>query len=413
MLAATPLFSNVSQRLIAFFLVFLLFCFNLFWEYRQYNEIFSKKRYFTTATVKNQYAKGKKQVLKLQSLDGFTFYTTSYEQLRDLRDRKVKVLLFSSKKRVSFIEFLHNFYIPAYIIAVLPKDRFLKLKDLIVRQHSSKIAKEIFGALFLATSLDYNTRQKLSSFGISHLVAISGFHIGFLVAIVVTIFLFLFRSIWQRFLPHRNIYTFATLLALFVAGGYFLLLGNLPSVTRAFIMAIVGFILFDRHIKLLSFETLFWIVLIVLALFPRFVFSYGFWLSVSGVYMIYLFLYHVKIRSPLLLFIALNFWVFWFMLPLSLAIFGQFSPLQLLSPLLSMAFAVFYPLALLLHIIGIGGSLDWMLYFLESDVTSFRVDVPLWQTALFLLLTLLSIYRRAFIWGAALIVGLILVYQIA
>ncbi len=413
MLSPAPLFSNISQRIAAFALLLLLFGVNIFLEYRTYSKLFSKKRYFTTAIVKNQYQKGNKQILKLQTKEGFTFYTSSYEQLRDLRDRRVRLILFPKQKCASFIGFLRGFYLPATILAVLPKNSYYRAKEFIAKQHTTKTAKEIFAALFLATAIDYDVRQKLAAFGISHLVAISGFHIGLLLALITALLVFVLRPLWQWLVPHRNIYQIATLLGLVGGLAYLLFLGDIPSLVRAFVMAVVGFILYDRHIKLLSFETLVWVGLLVLALFPRFLFSYAFWLSIGGVYMIYLYFYHVGVQKGWRLFIGLNIWVFWFMLLPSITLFGEFAPTQLLSPLLSMLFVIFYPLALLLHLLGLGGSLDWMLRFLEYEPTRYTIHLPLWYLGGFLLCTLLSIYWRTCIWGAALSVAIALVYEIA
>jgi len=133
---------------------------------------------------------------------------------------------------------------------------------------------------------------------------------------------------------------------------------------RAFGMFVIGFVLYDRGIKILSMQTLFVTVVLLLSFFPRLFFSVGFWLSVSGVFSIFVFLLLFQNRSKLFYFFALPVWVYVTMLPLSVGLFGNFNPLHPLSIVWTILFSFFYPLSLLLHFIGFGGSLDFMLEWL-------------------------------------------------
>jgi len=108
-------------------------------------------------------------------------------------------------------------------------------------------------------------------------------------------------------------------------------------------MSMIGFFLFSRNIKIISFGTLFFTICIVLILFPHLIFSVAFWFSVSGVFYIFLFLYHFSNLSKISIFILLHFWVFVLMLPVVHFVFDVFSMYQLFSPLVSMVFILFYP----------------------------------------------------------------------
>ena len=69
-------------------------------------------------------------------------------------------------------------------------------------------------------------------------------------------------------------------------------------------MLIIGFILHDRGFKIISMQTLFLTMAILIAFFPRLAFSIGFYLSIFGVFYIFLFLLHYENFT--------DFWVNWF-----------------------------------------------------------------------------------------------------
>jgi len=198
-----------------------------------------------------------------------------------------------------------------------------------------------------------------------------------------------------RFIPFYNFYFFSGVVSLIGVGIYVAYLGAHPALMRSFVMLIVAFILFWRHVELFSFEILFWVVLILLALYPRFFFMVGFWLSVGGVFFIYLFIHHFKITGIKSL-IAINFWLFWTMLPLSHLFFYQISPWQLLATILSLAFIIFYPLALFIHLLGFGWVFDGMLNF-SLEPCCF-IKTPVWFLALYLAIAFGSIYKHRFIY---------------
>ena len=412
MIPPAPLFTTFKERAIAFALLLLIAGVQLLFQYRTYHTITTHKFYSTRAKVLNQYRKHGHWVLKFKSEEGFVLYSTSKEDLKDLRGREVSLLLIRSRKIPTFLDFLRGFYSVAYIQKVLHRTSLpFQIERFITSQHHSQNAKELFSALFLATPLSHTLRQQLSILGIRHLLAISGFHLGLLGALISFFSLKLLHPLWQRFFPYRNIYTFTALLSIGVIFCYLLLLGAIPSVIRSFFMVVLGFLIYHRHLKLLSFETLFWIVLLVIAAFPKFAFSIGFWLSVSGVYCIYLFLHHFPSLKPWQIFVGINFWLFWTMFPITHLLFTQTSPWQLLSPLLSMGFALFYPLALGLHLVGAGGVLDGFMQWGVQPCCF--IQTPLWFFFLYLLLSVWSIFHRRILYLFILSPLILVVYHFA
>ena len=411
MLQSVPLFSNYKERAFALVALFLLFGFNLFLEYRGYTKFFDQKRRFVAAEVLNQYKKPDRTILKFQS-QGVIFYSSSKEDLKDLRSRRVVLLLFRPRKIPSFWQYLSGFYMPSYIVRVYPadsiKEQFLQK---IALQHTKPFFKDLFGALYLAKQLTKEERKYINLFGIAHLIAISGFHLGLLVFLVSFIVVLGLKPLWQRVFPYRNIVKFATMVSIVAALIYIMLLGPLPALLRSFVMIVAAFFLAYRHIKVLSFESLFWVVLLLLVLFPRLLFSIGFLLSVAGVFYIYLFLHLFRFRSWLSI-VFINLWLYVTMLPFSLYLFHQWSYYQFLSPLLSLLFILFYPVSLLLHLFSLGGMLDQFLKFLQFKAAFIYLDFPFWLFLLYIGLSLLAIkIKRATIFAVAIPV-VFLVYHI-
>ncbi len=388
------------------FAVFILIIFgiNLYSKYLTFKELKETRYYKSEVKVINQYQKKSKRgktyhVLKLKSDKGYKFITTSWEDLKDLRYKKLLVGIIA--KDVTFYQFLKGFYAPTYDIRLLKYQDSFKQKALkfIQNQHQSSKMKELFSALFLATAISKSLRESISALGISHLVAISGFHLG----VLFGVFYFLFSKIYQffqnRYFPYRNKKFDLTLVIIVILFLYLYLLDFVPSVTRAFVMLVLGFFLYHRHIKIFSFEVLFVAVLTILAIFPEFLFSIGFWFSVSGVFYIYLFLHYFNHLKNWQIVILLNFWVYLAMVPIVHYIFSTFSLHQLYSPFISIAFSIFYPLEIALHLVGLGGLLDGVLEsFLSMDIKTYTIYTPFWFLIFYLVISLVAIYKKGFLY---------------
>ena len=410
-----PLFINYKERIFAAATLFIVFMINISYEYYKYQKVVASKFYETKAEVLNQYRKNGHWVLKLKSKDGFKFYTTSKEDLKDLRGREVDALLIKTKYKISFLDFLKGFYAVSYIKGVFPKESLKeKISSFFQAQHKSILTKELYNALFLAKPISKELREKLSFFGLSHLVAISGFHLGLIASFLFMIFYFFYKPLQQKFFPYRNRVFDAMIVISFITLLYVLFLGQVPSLIRAFVMMIFGIFLYIRNVEVLSFETLFWAVLSILALFPKLFFSIGFWLSVSGVFYIYLFLHYFKNLNRYLLFILLNFWVYFAMIPIVHYIFYNFSYMQLFSPIISMVFIIFYPLSIFLHIFGFGGVFDrYLLDFFNLSFDKLYFKTSFWFLVLYILISLLSIYKKRVFYLLFSLTFFFFIYQIA
>jgi len=194
----------------------------------------------------------------------------------------------------------------------------------------------------------------LSSLGISHLLALSGLHL-----VIISGFLYLILTpIYNLFFPpyrNRNID-----LGFFILGILFLYLYLVdfpPSLVRSFIMEVVAF-LFAFYLRdIFSFKLLFLTAILGIIVFPSFLASIGFFLSLVGVFLIFLFFKYFKatfINGVLIL----PIYLYIVMIPISHYFFGNFNFYQLLSPFVSIIFTLFYPLEIFLHLIDKGGILD-------------------------------------------------------
>ena len=145
--------------------------------------------------------------------------------------------------------------------------------------------------------------------------------------------------------------------------------------------------------------TLLLTVILLISFFPRLALSIGFWLSVSGVFYIFLFLIHFKELSKIWQFVVIPFWVYLLMLPYSIVIFGNFSIYHPLSIIWTSLFTLFYPLSIILHLINQGDFLDSILKFLlRLDTNDIKIVLD-WKWLIFYVsLSIASIYKKEFIY---------------
>ncbi len=388
-------FSSWQQIGVAISLLCLIFSASLLFQYQTYKRMTAFDDYTSTVWVENQYKKEKHWILKLQSDEGFSFYTTSREDLKHLTGYQLKIRLFT--KGLDFISFLKGFYAPSVLLSrdQSKRERYMMMERL-NEIHEGK-ALTLFKALFFASSIDKPLREQLSALGINHLLAISGFHLGVLGAILFMLSSLIYKPLQGRFFPYRSANRDISVFILIVLFVYLYFLDFVPSLLRAFGMSLFAFFLYDRGMKLFSFSSLFWVVMFLIAIWPKLLFSLGFWLSVAGVFYIFLFLHHMKELKHWQSFILLHLWIYLAMLPIIHVYFGVFSPYQLYSPLLSMLFILFYPLELFLHVIGEGGILDFVINdLLDIHIRTVKILLPLWILPLYIILSILAIFYRFF-----------------
>ena len=361
--------------------VFLMVCsfilaYALTIEYKNYLNIIAFDTYETKAKVLTCYEKTNDtktyKLYKLQSEDGFTFYTGKSKNYPSLKNELITLELQTDK--ITFLGYLRTFY--AYTrISHHTQDTSLKSKTNLWLEelHKEEQVASIYKALYTATPMPSELQKLFSNLGISHLIAISGFHLGVLSALLFFIFKPLYKYFQKNYFPYANQRVHLFLLISLFLLSYLLFLDAPPSLVRAYGMFVVGFILYERGFAIISMQTLFVTILLLLSFFPRLFFSLGFWLSATGVFYIFLFLIYFKERSKLWQFFVLPIWVYLLMLPYSLYIFGNFSLYHPLSIIWTTLFILFYPLSLLLHAMNLGtlfdGSLLWLLNLAEQNHT--------------------------------------------
>jgi len=398
------LFSERREFLLFIFLMLSLILARLFFSYHTYQAFITKPFYYTTAKVLNAYPKRKNgktyTVLKLQSEEGLTFFTTSYRD-KNMRNKVLRLQLYPSD-RITFWEYLGYFYIKSRIkqSEEIPENTKGMLLKGVVSQHSDSALSSFYQGIFFATPLLPELREKIAALGVSHLVALSGFHLGILWSVVYGVLLLLYRPLQQRYFPYRYSLLDIGVVTLLLLGFYVWFVGAPPSLLRSYVMMLVGWVVILLGIELLSFTFLTTVALVLLLLFPVLIVSLSFWLSVMGVFYIFLLLRYAKEVNGWiisLLFIPLG--IFLLMLPIVHGIFGMTTAYQLLSPLLSLLFILFYPLVILLHLLGMGGLLDGGLVWLFSLPSEGAEKLlPIWATLLYMGLSLWAIWSRKAFW---------------
>lgn len=382
--------------------VFLLFIFmiRIGFLYSGYKEFVSKPFYYTQANVLQQYNKSKNgksySVLRLQSREGQSFYTTSYLK-EDLRNKILRVKLYTNET-IGFLDYLGIFYIKTRltIIGDRPLSARGELLERVALQHSNPRMSALYQAIFLASPLPQSLRKNISALGVSHLVALSGFHLTILWGLVYGLLGLLYRPVQQRYFPYRMMLLDIGIATLMVLGYYLWLVGSPPSLLRSYSMALIVWIVLIAGIELISFELLGFVVMLLLALFPSLVVSYGFYFSVVGVFYIYLVLHWSRGDHKLLItLLYIPVGIFLLMLPIVHGVFGIVTLWQFFSPLLSLLFILFYPLSILLHLLGYGGVFDSHLEMLLNLPQRYSEHIlPAWVIVTYVLFSLGAMRSR-------------------
>jgi len=396
--------------MMAFLLLLLLL--RLFFSYQSYTEFTSKPFYFTHATVLNAYEKSKHgkryTVLKLRADEGFTFYTTTHKK-EDFSHKKVRIQIFPNAG-IAFKDYLGTFYVKSRIKELITRPDTVKdlLLSKVAGQHEDTSIASFYNAIFFATAIDKRLREKIALLGVSHLVALSGFHLTILWGLIYGLLLLLYRPLQQKKFPYRFALIDVGAVTMLLLGLYLWFVDFPSSLVRSYAMVFAGWAVLCMGIELLSFRFLATIILTLLVLFPSLLVSLGFWLSVSGVFYIFLLLQYTKDYNKwLITLLVIPVGIFLLMLPVVHNIFGVTSAYQLLSPLLSLIFIVFYPLMMFLHLLNLGGIFDGMLLWLFSLPTiSVEHILPFWLGLIYITLSLAAIWNRKIfymLFGSALV----------
>jgi len=403
-----------------FLLSFALLLFSLSIEFYHYTKLTRFDDTVIEVDVLKHYTKsseGKRyDVLKLQTQEGAKFYITSKSPLKELVGYKTKVWV--KTKYLGFFEYIKGFATKGRIISISrSKSATYKLGDTLKTIHKDQAVSQIYGALFFALPLSSSLQDRFSMLGVSHLLAISGFHLGVLSFILFALLRLPYTQLQKHFFPYRHRNRDLFVLVALILGAYLLFLGDVASLLRAYAMLLVGYALHDRGMKIVSMQTLFVSIVLLLSLWPRLFLSIGFWLSVSGVYFIFLYLRYFSELPKLSSFVAVPAWVYIMMTPIALVLFGNYSLYHPLSILWSVLFTLFYPLSLLLHLLGYGDSIDGVLhFFLMTELEGKHFTFTLLWLLPYGVLALGSLYSKKVLYLLLLVafgVSVTAVYQVA
>lgn len=386
-----------------FFLYFLLiFLLNTYYEYKNYQNFkISKHIFLKENIVLAHYTKENKnnkryQVLKLKNRN-FTFYTTSYKELNLKNNDSVSLRIINTN--ISFKNYLSKvFYAPSYDIKI--NKEYLKNKekiiDFFINQHQNQKMKEFFGALFFAKNISNNLRMDVNFYGISHLIAISGFHLALIYGFVFLISKPIYGFFHKRFFPYRNLKYDISIFIFIILISYIYFIGLVPSYLRSLSMVLLGFYFLIKNIKILSFSFLLLALMLCISIFPHLLFNIGFFFSALGVFYIYLYLHHFKNKfHKITHIIFLNIWTFLAMVIPVLYFFPLISFQQFFSIPLSVLFGLFYPISLILHLLSYGDIFDFILISLfDIKFHSINLHISWWIFYIYLSLSFLSIFNK-------------------
>jgi len=421
MIARVALFTTHKERL--FFLLVALFIAIAslgyeFYSYKKFTAFDSQlieakvlKQYTKTKTTKQGYSRTY-QVLKLKSNDGLNFYTIAPKKLEDVKGKILSLEIWAGD--ITFLEYLRTFFAYGKILNIDENESFKNsLEQKVQNQHTSLEIASLYNALYFAHPLNAKLQERFSYLGVSHLIAISGFHLGLLFGFLLLLLRKPYIFLQDRYFPFRSFKRDSFFIISTLLFFYMLFLETPPSLLRAFVMLVVGFILYDRGVKILSMETLFVAVVLILALFPKLLFSIGFWLSVAGVFYIFLFLIHFEKRSKIFKFILLPIWIYIMMLPYSLSIFASFSLYHPLSIILTALFTLFYPLSIVAHTIAQGALFDsWLQILLSYPIDKQTIKLDMEFLYLQIALSFVAIFRREALWLLLFFSSSIFIYSI-
>ncbi len=395
----------------------ILIMIRLIFIYQSYQAFISKPFYYTNATVITSYEKTKYDkrytVLKLKSDEGFTFYTTTHRK-ENFNHKHLRVQLFPNAS-IGFKDYLGTFYVKSKIkhqekIPLTKKDR---LQAYVNMQHKNSSLASFYNAVFFATPIDTNLRDKIALLGVSHLVALSGFHLGILWGLIYGSLLLLYRPLQQRFFPYRHALLDVGVVSMLLLGFYVWFVGYPPSLLRSYAMVLVGWSVLLLGMELLSFTFLTSVFLLLAVIFPYLLVSLSFWLSVAGVFYIFLLLQYTKTSNKwIITLFYIPIGIFVLMLPIVHTVFPITSSYQLLSPVLSLLFIPFYPMAIFLHLVGMGSLFDeGLMYLFNLPSQGSEHLLSLWLVSVYILLSIGAIWQKKLFYAAfalALIYGITL-----
>ncbi|MEN5406524.1 ComEC/Rec2 family competence protein [Aliarcobacter butzleri] len=395
-----------SKQIVTIFILFFALLINILFEYGKYLEFIDEEVFETKVEILNIYQKDDFDILKLKT-SNFEFFTSIPKNQEIKKFDLLNILIVS--RNIDFIDYLKGFYTKTIFFDELQKEQTFKDKIIknIENNHKDEKIIELFNALFLAVPISKELRDVITAYGIAHVVALSGFHLVVLSFVIYWLLYFPYKFFQDRYFPYRNRKLDILLITTAILFYYLILTDIVPSLLRAFVMFCLGIYLLRSNIKILSYMTLFYTFLIVIAFYPKYIFSIGFWFSIFAVFYIYLFIQYFKNYNKWLLFIFFNIWMFLIFNPIVHYYFPQTSYEQFYSIPITIFFNFFYPAEIFAHIFGFSNYFDeYLKIFIEHKIYVYEVFTPLYFYILYLFVSFLSIWsKKAFLVLNILMIG--------
>lgn len=394
---SVSLIKTKNEFILISIIISLILAINLMYKYDKYKNLVKEEIYTDSFQVINIYKKNNFNLLKLTNKK-FVFYTSINKSTNIKKLQNINLTFITL--HIGFLDYLKSFYAKTLFINKINYNHTLKAKiyENMISTHKDIKIQEFYSALFMAIPISSELREVCTNYGISHLIAISGFHLALISFLIYCLVYFPYSFIQSRFFPYRNKKSDIVLVTIFILSIYLYFLDFIPSFLRSFVMFILGIYFLRSNIKVLSYENLFLTFVLIVSLFPSFLFSLSFWFSITAVFYIFLYIQYFKQIPKYISIIFFNFWIFLVFNPVVHYFFYNTSYEQLISPILTIIFIVFYPFVLLLHLTCYANLLDaYLIDFFSKTISFFEYQTPLWFFVVYILLSLYSVVnKRAF-----------------
>ena len=389
---------NYSKRIVSIILLIFIFLINLSIEYSKYLDFIDEEIYETKVEILNIYEKPTNNILRLKAQD-FDFFANIDKSEEIKKSDMLNMAIISLN--ISFWDYLKGFYTTIiYLDKIEKTPKFIdKIIEKINLNHEDETIKELFQTLFLGTTISKELRDICTNYGISHVIALSGFHLAVLSFTIYWVLYFPYSFFHQRYFSYRNKKYDLILISLVFLFYYLILTDIIPSLLRAFVMLVLTIYFLRSNIKIVSYVNLFYTFLIVVALFPKFLFSLGFWFSIIAVFYIFLFIQYFKNLNKYFQIIFFNVWMFLVFNPIVHYYFPQTTYEQFLSIIINILFAIFYVFEIIAHIFGFAIYFDGFIKdFLSYEMNVFRVETPFYFLVIYIFVSFASIFNKNIFW---------------
>lgn len=385
---------NYNKKLALIFFLIFIFLINLSIEYNKYLDFIDEEVYEVKAEVLNIYEKPKNNILRLKT-QNFDFFANIDKSEEVRKSEMLNIAIISLN--ISFYDYLKGFYATTiYFDKIEKTPKFIdKIIEKINSNHEDEMIKELFQTLFLGTTISKELRDICTNYGISHVIALSGFHLAVLSFTIYWVLYFPYSFFHQRYFSYRNKKYDLILISLIFLFYYLILTDIIPSLLRAFVMLVLTIYFLRSNIKIVSYTNLFFTFLIVIALFPKFLFSLGFWFSIIAVFYIFLFIQYFKNLNKYFQIIFFNVWMFLVFNPIVHFYFPQTTYEQFLSIVINILFAIFYIFEIVAHIFGFAIYFDGFIKdFLSYKMNVFSVETPFYFLLIYMILSFASVFNK-------------------